>query len=246
MIGHELAIEQRKSPDFQPGHQPRQCHFRRVAGAREHAFTAKCAANRQAIETADQVFLSGFGVAQPAFDAMRIAKLVQLVERLFNLCINPGFLAIGCFCRANPDHIGKGGVGRNPEPVRSDGFAQRARHPEIVERDDRAGLGFHPEGFRIIPGIRHREDARSISFNQEIEINGHERGITRPEPFAQTESDKDSRPSSRHQHAGFLGNFLRYCCIFAGKAGIGAPGRANAAGHRPAFDVKQRDIATAG
>lgn len=246
MIRHELAIEQGKPADFQPGHQPRQRHFRRVAGAREHAFTTKCTANGQAIKTTDQIFLAGFGVEQPAFDTMRMAQLVQLVERFLDLGIYPGFLAIGCFARTNPDHIGKGAVGRNPEPVRSDGFAERARHPEIVERDDRPGLGFNPEGFRIIAGVRHRKYARSIGFYQEIEINGHERGITRPAPFAQTENDKDFRPSNRHQDAGFLGNFFCNRCIFTGETGIGPPGGTNAAGHRPAFDVEQGDIAAAG
>jgi len=58
MIGHELAIEQRKSTDFQSRHQPRQCHFRSIAGSGKHAFPAKRAANCQAVETANQFFLS--------------------------------------------------------------------------------------------------------------------------------------------------------------------------------------------
>lgn len=109
---------------------------------------------------------------------MRVAHGVQLVERLLDFGIDPGLLAVGGLARAYPDHIGEGLVGRHPELVRPDGFAQRARHPEIVERDDGPRFWFHPEGFRIIPGVRHRKYARSIGFHKKIKINAHAPGIT--------------------------------------------------------------------
>ena len=185
MVGHELAIEQTKSPRLQTGHQPCQCHFGSVAATGKHAFAAKSTANGQAVETADKPVLTGCFIDLPAFDAMRMAKLVELVERLLDLGIDPGFLAIRCFGGTNCYHIGKGAVGGHPETVGSDGFAERTRHPEIVERNNRPGLGFDPEGIRIITRVRHRENARSIGFQQQVEINGHDHQITGSAPFAQ-------------------------------------------------------------
>ncbi len=127
---------------------------------------------------------------------MRTAQLMQLVERLLDFVIYPGVPAIPGFCGTNCDDIGKGRVGGHPKTVGSYGFAERARHPEIVEWDNRAGLWFNPEGFRIIPSVGHREDARRIGFYQKVEINSHERGITRPALLAQTEIDKNCSSSS--------------------------------------------------
>lgn len=104
---------------------------------------------------------------------MRIAKLVQLVECLFDFGIYPGFLAILCLGRANINHISEGGVGGDPKTVGPYGFAERARQLEIVERNDRPRFGFDPESIRIITCVRHREYARCISFQQQVEINGH-------------------------------------------------------------------------
>jgi len=127
---------------------------------------------------------------------MRMAQLVQLVERLLDFGIYPGIPAIPGFCRTNRDDIGKGSVDGHPKTVGPYGFAERARHPEMVERNNRARLWFNPEGFRIISRVSHREDARRISFYQKVEINSHGWGITRSTPFAQSEIGKDCCPSS--------------------------------------------------
>jgi len=117
MIGHELAIEQRESADLQSGHKPGQCHFRSVAGPREHAFSAKGTANGQAVKTADQIFLPGVLVPQPAFHAVRISQLVQLVKRLLNFGIDPGLPAIADGRGTNRDDVGERGVSAHPETV---------------------------------------------------------------------------------------------------------------------------------
>ena len=173
MVGHELAIQQLESADVQAGHQPRQCNFGRIAATGEHAFTAKGTTNRQTIEAADQPVLAGRFIHLPAFDAMGMAKLVQLHERLLDFGIYPGFLAIGGLRGANIDHIGKGGIGGDPKAVGPDGLAERTRHLEIVQRNDRPGFWFHPENIGIVTRVRHREYARRISFQQQVEINGH-------------------------------------------------------------------------
>ena len=99
---------------------------------------------------------------------------MQLVERLFYFGIDPCFPAISGLLGADRDDIGEGCVSGHPETVGSDGLAQRTRHPQTLERDNRTGLWFNPEGFRIIPGIGHRKDPRRIGFYQKIEINSHE------------------------------------------------------------------------
>lgn len=124
MVGHELTIEQAEFSNLETGHKPCQCHFGSVTSVRKHAFAAKCPTECQAIEAADQLVLAGCFIDLPAFDAMRITELVELVERLFDLGIYPGFLAILRFGGANGDHVGKGAVGGYPETVGFDGFAE--------------------------------------------------------------------------------------------------------------------------
>lgn len=94
MLGHELAIKQGKVSCFQTRNQPRQSHFGCIAGTREHAFSAKCTANRQTIEAANQILLSVCVNPLPAFDAVSKAKLMEPIERLLDFCINPCFPAI--------------------------------------------------------------------------------------------------------------------------------------------------------
>ena len=105
---------------------------------------------------------------------MRVTKLVQLIECLLDLSIYPGFLAVSSFGGTNIDNIGKSSVGGNLETVGSDSFAERAGHPEIVERNNGPCLRFDPEGVRIITSVGHRKYARCIGFQQQVEVNGHE------------------------------------------------------------------------
>ncbi len=93
-----------------------------------------------------------------------MAKRVQLVEGFLDFGIDPGFPAISGLLGTYRDDLGKGGVCAHPETVGSDRLAERTRHPEIVERDDRSGLWLHPEGFRIIARVGHRKDTGRISF----------------------------------------------------------------------------------
>ncbi len=121
---------------------------------------------------------------------MRVAKIVQPVERLFDGCIYPGFFAFPVFLGTDCYHLRKGPVSRYPETVGANGFAQRTGHLETVERNNRPHSGFDPKGIRIIAGIGHREYARRISLQQQIEINGHGCGIAISASFAQAEINK--------------------------------------------------------
>jgi hypothetical protein len=54
VIGHELAVEQRKAPDPKPRNQMRQRHFRGIGRAADHRFAEKCCAERDTVKAADQ------------------------------------------------------------------------------------------------------------------------------------------------------------------------------------------------
>ncbi len=165
MAGHELTIEQTKPPYFQACHKPGQRNFRRVTTTGKHAFAAKCAPNGQTIKTTDENVLTALLIHLPTFDAMGMAELVQPVKRLFDGGVYPRLFAFPFFLRTDSNHFGEGEIGRNPETVSADGFAQRTRHPEIIERNNRPHFWFNPENVRIITGIGHRKYSRRISFH---------------------------------------------------------------------------------
>jgi hypothetical protein len=54
VIGHELAVEQRKAPDPKPGNQMRQRYFRSISRATYHRFAEKCCAERDTVKAADK------------------------------------------------------------------------------------------------------------------------------------------------------------------------------------------------
>ena len=49
MVGHKLAVQKRESSDNQARDEPCKCYLRGIIGAGEHAFSAKSAADNQAI-----------------------------------------------------------------------------------------------------------------------------------------------------------------------------------------------------
>lgn len=89
MIGLKLAIEQRKAACFQSRDEPGQRDLGGVGRAADHAFAEKGAAEREAIEPADQ------SIAVPAFDRMRIAQSVEGDEHVLDRMVDPGIGAVG-------------------------------------------------------------------------------------------------------------------------------------------------------
>lgn len=156
MIGLELAVEQGEPADPQPCHQPRQRDLRRVALPRHHAFAEKGAAEREAIEAADQP------ITIPAFDRMRITEPVERSEGGFDLPADPGFGAVGRPFGTEPNHGLKRGVGGDAEAIGGDRLFERARQMEAVERQDRAALGLDPVHAIGLAMIGHREHADGI------------------------------------------------------------------------------------
>ena len=108
--------------------------------------------------------MTGRFVHLPAFHAMRMTKLVQIVERVLDFSIDPGFPSIRGLFGTNCNDVGKGGIDSDPETVGPDSLAKRTGHPEIIERKNSAGLRFHPEGIRVIACVCHGEYTRRIGL----------------------------------------------------------------------------------
>src|SRR3546814_13877521 len=82
---HELAVKQFEAADLQSRNQPRQRYLRCIAFAAEHAFAKKGAAQRYAIETADELAF------QPAFTTVSLPPLEKRETCLFDRLVDPSF-----------------------------------------------------------------------------------------------------------------------------------------------------------
>jgi hypothetical protein len=167
MVGHELAIEQHKSAELHPRYQPRQGDLRRIGRAAEHALAKECAAHRQPVKPANQLF------AEPALDAVHMAHGVQHTKCVFDLGIDPCLapvVALGGTSRDNPSEYG---VCRDAKALLSDRLGERLRQSEFVQRQYRAAFGLDPESVGIVAGVGHRENAIGISAHQQVEVYGH-------------------------------------------------------------------------
>jgi hypothetical protein len=116
VIGHELAVEQAIAADDQSCDQPGERHFRRIGTKRKHALAKESCAEFDAIEAADQPIL------HPAFDAMRVPKLVQMDIALLDLLVDPGLGARGALAH----DVCEGGVARDPKRSGPNALSQRA------------------------------------------------------------------------------------------------------------------------
>ncbi len=175
MIGHELAVEQREATRLHPRHQPGQPYLRCVGTARDHAFTKKGAAQRDAIKPADKL------LPFPAFDRMRKAQVVQGAIGRFYLTVDPGRGTIGRSRGAKRDDIAESAVGGNAKPIGPDHLCQRARQMETIERQDRPLARLHPIDVLRLAIVGHGKDADRIGLKQQYGVQGHyDDGLTEP------------------------------------------------------------------
>lgn len=173
MVGHKLAVEQRKAADAQPRHQPSQRDFRGVAFARKHAFAAKGIADFQAIKPADQTKPAHQWIGAPTFDAVRQPAFVQRAKGAFDLAIDPGLLPPRFGLGAGGNYLGKGAVAGDGKNIAAQRLAQRLRQMKIAKRQDGAAARFDPESFGIVARIGHGKNADRIGSEQQVEIDGH-------------------------------------------------------------------------
>src|SRR3546814_15919076 len=85
-----------------------------MARAADHRFAEKGAAERDAIEAADEL------AVQPAFDAVCMAELEQSVVACPDDRIDPRRRPVVGGLGAERDHVGEGGVGGDVEAARSE------------------------------------------------------------------------------------------------------------------------------
>ena len=94
-----------------PGDKPGERDLRCVRAAADHAFAKEGAAERQAVEAADQIF------AVPTFDRMGVAEPMEFAEHPGDPAIDPGIGSVRGSLRAQGDDLIERLVCRHPKAV---------------------------------------------------------------------------------------------------------------------------------
>src|SRR6185437_1935907 len=110
----------------------------RIAGAAVHALAEERAAQRHAIEAADQHAVA------PALDAMREARAEELGIERDDLLIDPRLGPLRRRLGAAAHHRFEGAVAAHLEEVAAHGAPQSLREMEGIERQDAALLRIDP------------------------------------------------------------------------------------------------------
>ncbi len=166
MRSDELAVEQAPTPGKQPRDEMGECNLRRVARPADHRFAKEGAAERHAVQPADQL------VAPPAFDAVRVAEPEQPVVTRLDHRVDPRRRPVGGGLGAQRDRFGKGGVGGDAETVGDQGFFQAMRQAKPIERQDRAQPRLDPMDRRVVRPVGHREQSLRIGAEQQRRVYG--------------------------------------------------------------------------
>ena len=162
MLGHELGVEQREAAALQPRHQMHQRDLAGVGLAAEHALAEERAAERDAVEAADQLAI------QPGLDRVGVAHDVQLAAQVEDGVVDPGLPAAGRRLRAARHHILEGAVGGDLEGPLENRLPEAAGHVKIVERQDAARIRVDPIEMRVVPRFSHRENSDGIRPEQHL------------------------------------------------------------------------------
>jgi hypothetical protein len=112
---HELAIEQSVTADIEPGDQPCQRDLRSIGLQREHALPKKGRTQPNAVQSTDQ------SIALPGLNRMRVPGFVERDVALFDLRVDPRFVAIGAMAHDIRESL----VAGDPEHAGFEGLAQR-------------------------------------------------------------------------------------------------------------------------
>ena len=100
--------------------------LRGVAGAMEHAFAEKGAAQAHAVKAADQP------IALVSLERMGMAGGEQFAIEPHDLVVYPGLLALGAGAHDRFERA----VGGDPVSIRPHRLGEAARHDEPIERED--------------------------------------------------------------------------------------------------------------
>ncbi len=102
---------------------------------------------------------------------MGVSTRMQYLENLDDVGIDPGLVAFGPCSAAKSDDLGKSRVAAHVEGRVADGAREALWYMEIIQRQDTAFVGTHPENVRRIMFLRHRENAEAIGKKQFFRID---------------------------------------------------------------------------
>ena len=129
MFGDILGVEQLEPACDQPRHQMHQRHFRRVAGAMEHALAEEGPPQADTIEAADEI------AVLPDLDAVAVPELVEPDIEIADALVDPGVVAARLRRRAARDDRLEGGVDGHAEGIGAHGAGQPRGDAEAVEAE---------------------------------------------------------------------------------------------------------------
>ncbi|GGN41395.1 hypothetical protein GCM10011349_03410 [Novosphingobium indicum] len=156
--------------------EPGEGHFRGIRHAAEHAFAAKDPVEADSVETADESRTAAIGPVLPAFHRMGLTHLVQVFVAGLDAMADPAAPVVVLagrlsWCGAGLHNLRKGGIAGHLEAAAAQGAGQRSREMEAVERKNCAQARFHPEDFRVVAAVRHRENPGAVCEHEKIGLD---------------------------------------------------------------------------
>src|SRR5436190_2507847 len=171
VIGHELRVEQPKSAGLEARHEVHQCDLGGIARAVEHALAEERAAERNAVEPADEL------LALVDLETMAMAPFVELAIEHADAPVDPSARAPEARLRAALEHRVEIAVDGDGETVGAHGAGKPCRHVEALERNDTAQLRLDPIERRVVRALRHGKDAAGIGLEQHLRRDFDESGF---------------------------------------------------------------------
>jgi len=146
----------------QPGDQVRQRQLAGLGLAAEHAFAEKGAAQRHAVEPADQLAVDA------RLHAVRVPAFVQRSVKRADVWIDPGVFAIDVWLGAEIDHGFEVAINSEAEAVLAHGAQKPARHGERRQGQNGAPIGIDDEEAVLVAAFRHRKDPAPVAGQQVV------------------------------------------------------------------------------
>ena len=180
MLCHELTVEQAEATLDEARHEMDQRHLRRVAFAAEHALAEEGRANRDAVEAADEF------IADPAFDAVGVAAVVQFRIKIDDRVVDPAFRVARARFGTGAHDLDERGIGADGESFRADGAGEAGGEVEAVERQHRTQPGIEPMELGVVAALAQGKDADAIGLQENVGRDlQHRRGyFLRPTSFS--------------------------------------------------------------
>ena len=172
-----LDVEEQKIPAPEVFDQVVKSDFRGIVGTVEHGFASEKAANRDAINAADEL------VILPAFDAMGVALRVELRISFKELACDPRRAPSGAGSGAAFHNFVKSAINCNLEGASADDFGKAVGDVKLIELKDSTGIGRPPRDGLVGPGentaaIREQEARnRQVAADRDKTLGAGPKGV---------------------------------------------------------------------